>query len=145
VVEDRRAAPNASAADSQKLHRATEQAERLSDSLSHAWPATGHSPALFGCALPMDEVRENTRNRSSSLAALKRGMKPSHHLLTPGDDLMGAIRPGLRPSRRRRPARCRLPTMPIGAGANDRHCSALFWSERLSPFDQVARSPWRRR
>ncbi|MDP2731709.1 MAG: helix-turn-helix transcriptional regulator, partial [Hoeflea sp.] len=57
VVEIAEAAPNASAA-IVKLYRAyREQAGRLSD-LSAMLAREGHSPALAGARLPIDEVRE---------------------------------------------------------------------------------------
>jgi predicted transcriptional regulator len=136
VIEIAEAAPNASAA-ILKLHRAyREQAERLSD-LSSMLAREGHSPALSGAQLPIDEVREVLENRPNHHPALEEEAEAFHHLLKPGDDLMGALKAWLRTEHGVVVRSLPVATMPNWRRRYDRHSQRLFLSERLSPFDQL--------
>ncbi|MCY0149984.1 XRE family transcriptional regulator [Hoeflea sp. G2-23] len=136
VIEIAEAAPNASAA-IVKLHRAyREQAARLSD-LSTMLARDGHSPALSGARLPMDEVRETLETRPNHHSALEEEAEAFHLLLKPGDDLMGALKAWLKSEHGIVVRSLPVATMPNWRRRYDRHSQRLFLSERLSPFDQL--------
>ena len=136
VVEIAEAAPNASAA-ILKLHRAyREQAERLSD-LSAMLAREGHSTSMAGARLPMDEVREVMESSPNHHPALEEEAEAFHHLLKPGDDLMGALKAWLKTEHGIVVRALPVATMPNWRRRYDRHSQRLFLSERLSPFDQL--------
>ncbi|OCW56849.1 helix-turn-helix domain-containing protein [Hoeflea olei] len=136
VVEIAEAAPNASAA-ILKLHRAyREQAERLSD-LSAMLAREGHSTAMAGAKLPMDEVREVLEGRPNHHPALEEEAEAFNALLKPGDDLMAALKAWLKAEHGVVVRPLPVATMPNWRRRYDRHSQRLFLSERLSPFDQL--------
>jgi len=136
VVEIAEAAPNASAA-IVKLYRAyREQAGRLSD-LSAMLAREGHSPALAGARLPIDEVREVLETGANHHPAIEEEAEAFHALLKPGDDLMGALKAWLRSEHGIVVRTLPVATMPNWRRRYDRHSQRLFLSERLSPFDQL--------
>lgn len=136
VIEIADGAPNASAA-ILKLYRAyREQAGRLSD-LSAMLAKDGHSPALAGARLPIDEVREAMDNRGNHYPALEEEAEAFHSLLKPGDDLMAALKAWLRTEHGIVVRALPVATMPNWRRRYDRHSQRLFLSERLSPFDQL--------
>ncbi|MDZ7599915.1 MAG: short-chain fatty acyl-CoA regulator family protein [Hoeflea sp.] len=136
VVEIAEAAPNASAA-ILKLYRAyREQAERLSD-LSAMLAREGHSTSMAGAKLPMDEVREVLESSPNHHPALEEEAEAFHHLLKPGDDLMGALKAWLKAEHGIVVRSLPVATMPNWRRRYDRHSQRLFLSERLSPFDQL--------
>lgn len=136
VAEIVEAAPNAGAAII-KLHRAyREQAARLSD-LSVMLAREGHSTAATGARLPMDEVREVLESQPNHYAALEEEAEAFHHLLKPGDDLMGALKAWLKTEHGVVVRPLPVAAMPNWRRRYDRHSRRLFLSERLSPFDQL--------
>jgi predicted transcriptional regulator/transcriptional regulator with XRE-family HTH domain len=134
LVELAEAAPNAAGA-MVKLHRGyREQAERLSD-LSQLLAAEGRSVA--GARLPSDEVRDALERRPNHFAALEEEAEAFHALLSPGDDLRGALQGWLKVEHGIAVRVLPVATMPNWRRRYDRHSQRLFVSERLSPADQL--------
>ena len=136
LIEVAEAAPNA-AGGVVKLYRAyREQAARLKD-LADLLAGQGHMEALSGTRLPMDEVRETFEARPNHFAAIEAAAEAFHEALSPGDDLVGALRNWLKKEHglvvRSLPAHA----MPNLRRRFDRHSMRLFISERLSPYDQL--------
>src|SRR5690606_233533 len=95
LLELAEGAPNAAAA-VVKLYRAyREQADRLSD-LSALLAREGHATALAGARLPVDEVREAFEGRPNFHPTVEEEAEAFHKLLSPGDDLAGALKAWLR-------------------------------------------------
>ncbi len=136
LIEMAEAAPN-TAAGVIKLYRAyREQATRLSD-LTEMLARDGKVAALSGARLPIDEVRDVFERRPSYFAGLEGEAGAFASLLTPGEDLLGALKGWLKREHgivvRVLPAA----TMPNWRRRYDRHSQRLFISERLSPPDQL--------
>ncbi|MBV7516381.1 short-chain fatty acyl-CoA regulator family protein [Ensifer sp. ENS12] len=136
LIEVAEAAPNA-AGGVVKLYRAyREQAARLKD-LADLLAGQGHMEALSGTRLPMDEVRETFEARPNHFAAIEAAAEAFHEALSPGDDLVGALKNWLKKEHglvvRSLPAHA----MPNLRRRFDRHSMRLFISERLSPYDQL--------
>ncbi len=136
LVEVAEAAPNAAAA-MVKLYRAyREQAARLSD-LNQMLAREGRATALSGARLPVDEVREAFEGRPNHFAALEEEAEAFSKLLSPGDDLSGALKAWLKSEHGITVRVLPVATMPNWRRRYDRHSQRLFLSERLSPFDQL--------
>ena len=136
LIEVADAAPNA-AAGIVKLYRAfREQAERLSD-LSELLAREGHATTLSGAKLPIDEVRDRLERRANHFDEIDRAAEAFHETLSPGDDLMGAIKAWLRNEHGIIVRPLPVHAMPHLKRRYDRHSMRLFLSERLSPFDQL--------
>lgn len=136
VIEISEAAPNAAAA-IVKLYRAyREQADRLSD-ISVLLAGEGRSAALPGARLPIDEVREVLEARPNHFAALEAEAEAFSALLSPGDDLFGALKAWLKAEHGIVVRTLPVATMPNWRRRYDRHSQRLFVSERLSQHDQV--------
>ncbi len=136
LIEMAEAAPNTTAGII-KLYRAyREQAARLSD-LNEMLVRDGKVAALSGARLPIDEVRDVFERRSSYFPDLEGEAEAFVSLLSPGDDLPGALKAWLKGEHgivvRVLPA----VTMPNWRRRYDRHSQRLFISERLSPPDQL--------
>ncbi|MGF6253636.1 helix-turn-helix domain-containing protein [Ensifer sp. LBL] len=136
LIEVAEAAPNA-AGGVVKLYRAyREQASRLKD-LADLLAGQGHMEALSGTRLPMDEVRETFEGRPNYFAGIEAAAETFHEALSPGDDLIGALKTWLKKEHglvvRSLPVRA----MPNLRRRFDRHSMRLFVSERLSPYDQL--------
>lgn len=136
LIEVADGAPNA-AAGIVKLYRAyREQTERLSD-LRDILAREGHDTAAAGKALPSDEVRSLFEGRANYFDVLDRAAEAFHDRLSPGDELLGALKTWMRTEHG-----IVVRTLPVHAMPNlrrryDRHSMRLFISERLSPFDQL--------
>ncbi|MEX6507021.1 short-chain fatty acyl-CoA regulator family protein [Jiella sp. M17.18] len=130
------AAPNAAAAIA-KLYRAyREQHARLSD-LSDLFAREGRSTGLSETRLPIDEVRETFETRPNFFAALETAAEDFHRTLSPGDDLMGALKAWLRQTHDMSVRVLPVETMPLWRRRFDRHSRRLFLSERLTSADRL--------
>ena len=136
LIEVAEAAPNA-AGGVVKLYRAyREQAARLKD-LADLLAGQGHMEALSGTRLPMDEVRETFEARPNHFAAIEAAAEAFHEALSPGDDLVGALRNWLKKEHGLVVRSLPVHAMPNLRRRFDRHSMRLFISERLSPYDQL--------
>lgn len=136
LVEIAEAAPNAAAAVIKLFRAYREQAERLSD-LTELLAREGHTTALSGARLPIDEVHEVFERRPNHFTALEEEAEAFTTLLDPGDDLFGALKAWLRREHGIVVKVLPVATMPNWRRRYDRHSQRLFLSERLSPFDQL--------
>ncbi len=140
LVEIAEAAPNAAAAVIKLFRAYREQAERLSD-LTELLAREGHTTALSGARLPIDEVHEVFERRPNHFPALEEEAEAFTTLLNsglnPGDDLFGALKEWLRREHGIVVKVLPVATMPNWRRRYDRHSQRLFLSERLSPFDQL--------
>lgn len=136
LVEIAEAAPNAAAAVIKLFRAYREQAERLSD-LTELLAREGHTTALSGARLPIDEVHEVFERRPNHFAALEEEAEAFTSVLDPGDDLFGALKAWLRREHGIVVKVLPVATMPNWRRRYDRHSQRLFLSERLSPFDQL--------
>ncbi len=136
LVEIADAAPNA-AAGIAKLYRAyREQQGRLTD-LSDLLARDGRATTLAGARLPIDEVHETFETRPNHYAAIETAAEAFHATLTPGDDLMGALKAWMRKAHDVSVRVLPVQTMPNWRRRFDRHSRRLFLSERLAPADRV--------
>lgn len=136
LIEVVEAAPNA-AGGVVKLYRAyREQAARLKD-LAELLAGQGHMEALSGTRLPMDEVRETLEARPNHFARIEEVAEAFHQALSPGDDLIGALKAWLKTEHGLVVRNLPVHAMPNLRRRFDRHSMRLFISERLSPHDQV--------
>lgn len=136
LIEVAEAAPNA-AGGVVKLYRAyREQAARLKD-LADLLAGQGHMEALSGTRLPMDEVRETSEGRPNYFAGIEAAAEAFHEALSPGDDLLGALRAWLKKEHGLVVRSLPVHAMPNLRRRFDRHSMRLFVSERLSPYDQL--------
>ncbi len=136
LIEVAEAAPNA-AGGVVKLYRAyREQAARLKD-LADLLAGQGHMEALSGTRLPMDEVRETFEARPNHFAAIEAAAEAFHEALSPGDDLVGALKNWLKKEHGLVVRSLPVHAMPNLRRRFDRHSMRLFISERLSPYDQL--------
>ncbi|WP_144378853.1 short-chain fatty acyl-CoA regulator family protein [Mesorhizobium amorphae] len=140
LVEIAEAAPNAAAAVIKLFRAYREQAERLSD-LTELLAREGHTTALSGARLPIDEVHEVFERRPNHFPSLEEEAEAFTTLLNsglnPGDDLFGALKEWLRREHGIVVKVLPVATMPNWRRRYDRHSQRLFLSERLSPFDQL--------
>lgn len=136
LVEIAEAAPNAAAAVIKLFRAYREQAERLTD-LTELLAREGHTTALSGARLPIDEVHEVFERRPNHFASLEGEAEAFTSLLDPGDDLFGALKAWLRREHGIVVKVLPVATMPNWRRRYDRHSQRLFLSERLSPFDQL--------
>lgn len=136
LVEIAEAAPNAAAAVIKLFRAYREQAERLSD-LTELLAREGHTTALSGTRLPIDEVHEVFERRPNHFAGLEEEAEAFTSVLDPGDDLFGALKAWLRREHGIVVKVLPVATMPNWRRRYDRHSQRLFLSERLSPFDQL--------
>ncbi|WP_269933362.1 helix-turn-helix domain-containing protein [Aminobacter sp. HY435] len=136
LVEIAEAAPNAAAAVIKLFRAYREQAERLSD-LTELLAREGHTTALSGARLPIDEVHEVFERRPNHFTSLEEEAEAFTSLLDPGDDLFGALKGWLRREHGIVVKVLPVATMPNWRRRYDRHSQRLFLSERLSPFDQL--------
>ena len=136
LVEIAEAAPNAAAAVIKLFRAYREQAERLSD-LTELLAREGHTTALSGARLPIDEVHEVFERRPNHFPTLEEEAEAFTTLLNPGDDLFGALKEWLRREHGIVVKVLPVATMPNWRRRYDRHSQRLFLSERLSPFDQL--------
>jgi len=136
LVEIAEAAPNAAAAVIKLFRAYREQAERLSD-LTELLAREGHTTALSGARLPIDEVHEVFERRPNHFTSLEEEAEAFTSLLDPGDDLLGALKGWLRREHGIVVKVLPVATMPNWRRRYDRHSQRLFLSERLSPFDQL--------
>ena len=136
LVEIAEAAPNAAAAVIKLFRAYREQAGRLSD-LSELLAREGRATTLSLTRLPIDEVREAFEGRPNHFPALEEEAEAFSQLLSPGDDLFGALRDWLRREHGIVVKVLPVATMPNWRRRYDRHSQRLFISERLSPFDQL--------
>ncbi|MBD9622025.1 DUF2083 domain-containing protein [Ensifer sp. ENS06] len=136
LIEVAEAAPNA-AGGVVKLYRAyREQAARLKD-LADLLAGQGHMEALSGTRLPMDEVRETFEGRPNYFAGIEAAAEAFHEALSPGDDLIGALKAWLKKEHGLVVRSLPVHAMPNLRRRFDRHSMRLFVSERLSPYDQL--------
>ncbi len=136
LIEVAEAAPNA-AGGVVKLYRAyREQAARLKD-LADLLAGQGHMEALSGTRLPMDEVRETFEGRPNYFAGIEAAAEAFHEALSPGDDLIGALKAWLKKEHGLVVRSLPVHAMPNLRRRFDRHSMRLFISERLSPYDQL--------
>jgi predicted transcriptional regulator len=136
LVEVAEAAPNA-AGGVVKLYRAyREQAARLKD-LADLLAGQGHMEALSGTRLPMDEVRETFQARPNHFAGIEAAAEAFHEQLSPGDDLLAALKGWLKKEHGLVVRSLPVHAMPNLRRRFDRHSMRLFISERLSPYDQL--------
>ncbi|AHK43464.1 MULTISPECIES: XRE family transcriptional regulator [Ensifer] len=136
LIEVAEAAPNA-AGGVVKLYRAyREQAARLKD-LADLLAGQGHMEALSGTRLPMDEVRETLEARPNHFARIEEMAEAFHEALSPGDDLIGALKAWLKKEHGLVVRNLPVHAMPNLRRRFDRHSMRLFISERLSPYDQL--------
>ncbi len=136
LIEVAEAAPNA-AGGVVKLYRAyREQAARLKD-LADLLAGQGHMEALSGTRLPMDEVRETLEARPNHFARIEEVAEAFHAALSPGDDLIGALKAWLKKEHGLVVRNLPVHAMPNLRRRFDRHSMRLFISERLSPYDQL--------
>ncbi len=136
LIEVAEAAPNA-AGGVVKLYRAyREQAARLKD-LADLLAGQGHMEALSGTRLPMDEVRETLEARPNHFARIESVAEAFHEALSPGDDLVGALKAWLKKEHGLVVRNLPVHAMPNLRRRFDRHSMRLFISERLSPYDQL--------
>ncbi len=136
LVEIAEAAPNAAAAVIKLFRAYREQAERLTD-LNELLAREGHTTALSGARLPIDEVHEVFERRPNHFASLEGEAEAFTSLLDPGDDLLGALKAWLKREHGIVVKVLPVATMPNWRRRYDRHSQRLFLSERLSPFDQL--------
>lgn len=136
LIEIAEAAPNAAAAVIKLFRAYREQAERLTD-LTELLAREGHTTALSGARLPIDEVHEVFERRSNHFASLEGEAEAFTSLLDPGDDLLGALKAWLKREHGIVVKVLPVATMPNWRRRYDRHSQRLFLSERLSPFDQL--------
>jgi XRE family transcriptional regulator, fatty acid utilization regulator len=136
LIEVAEAAPNAAAA-MVKLFRAyREQAGRLTD-LSDLLAQEGRATALAGARLPADEVRETFEHRPNHFALIEEAAEAFHAELSPGEDLITALKDWLKKTHGIAVRTLPAATMPNWRRRYDRHTQRLFISERLSPFDRL--------
>lgn len=136
LVEVVDAAPNV-AGGILKLYRAyREQASRLSD-LAELLSREGRATSLAGARLPMDEVREKLEQRPNYFDGIDVAAERFHEALTPGDDLMGALKGWLKKEHGVVVRLLPIHAMPTLRRRFDRHSMRLFLSERLSMHDQL--------
>lgn len=136
LIEVAEAAPNA-AGGVVKLYRAyREQAARLKD-LADLLAGQGHMEALSGTRLPLDEVRETLEARPNYFARIEEMAEAFHAALSPGDDLIGALKAWLKKEHGLVVRNLPVHAMPNLRRRFDRHSMRLFISERLSPYDQL--------
>ncbi|OCP04890.1 MULTISPECIES: XRE family transcriptional regulator [unclassified Ensifer] len=136
LVEVVEAAPNA-AGGVVKLYRAyREQAARLKD-LADLLAGQGHMAALSGTRLPMDEVRETFEARPNHFPGIETAAEAFHEALSPGDELLGALKAWLKKEHGLVVRSLPVHAMPNLRRRFDRHSMRLFISERLSPYDQL--------
>lgn len=136
LVEVADAAPNV-AGGILKLYRAyREQESRLSD-LAALLSQQGHATSLAGARLPMDEVREKLEQRPNYFHEIDMAAERFHQTLTPGDDLMGALKGWLKREHGVIVRLLPIHAMPTLRRRFDRHSMRLFLSERLSLYDQL--------
>ena len=94
LIEISEGAPNVASA-LIKLHRAyRESQERLSD-LSDMLAREGHETRVASTRLPADEVRDALEKRPNHFARLEEEAESFIKLLSPGDDLAGALTGGM--------------------------------------------------
>lgn len=135
LIEISEGAPNVASA-LVKLYRAyRESQERLSD-LSDMLAREGHETRIASTRLPADEVREALEKRPNHFARLEEEAESFIRLLSPGDDLTGALKAWLRADHGIAVKVLPVEAMPNWKRRYDRHSNRLFISERLSPFDQ---------
>lgn len=136
LIEVVEAAPNA-AGGVVKLYRAyREQAARLKD-LADLLAGQGHMEALSGTRLPMDEVRQTFEARPNHFAGIEAAVEAFHEQLSPGDDLLAALKAWLKKEHGLVVRSLPVHAMPNLRRRFDRHSMRLFISERLSPYDQL--------
>jgi predicted transcriptional regulator/transcriptional regulator with XRE-family HTH domain len=136
LVEIAATAPNV-ASGIAKLYRAyREQHGRLSD-LSGMLAGEGRGTRLAGARMPIDEVRDVFENRPNHFAAIETAAEAFHQTLSPGEDLMGALRTWLRREHEVSVRVLPVDTMPNWRRRFDRHSRRLFLSERLGPADRL--------
>ncbi|MBP2235590.1 putative transcriptional regulator/transcriptional regulator with XRE-family HTH domain [Sinorhizobium kostiense] len=136
LIEVTEAAPNV-AGGVVKLYRAyREQALRLKD-LADLLAGQGHMAALSDTRLPIDEVREAFEGRPHHFARIEEAMEAFHTSLSPGDDLVSALKTWLKKEHGLAVRALPVHVMPNLRRRFDRHSMRLFVSERLSPFDQT--------
>ncbi len=136
LVEICDAAPNA-AAGIAKLYRAyREQQGRLTD-LSDLLARDGRATTLAGARLPIDEVHETFDSRPNHYAAIETAAEVFHATLSPGDDLMGALKAWMRSEHDVSVRVLPVQAMPNWRRRFDRHSRRLFISERLAPADRI--------
>ncbi|TCD16589.1 helix-turn-helix domain-containing protein [Oricola cellulosilytica] len=136
LVEVSDVAPNVASA-LLKLYRAfREGQDRLTD-LSDLLAREGHETKLSGARLPVDEVRDALERRPNHFATLEEEAEAFVKLLSPGDDLLGALKGWLRADHGIVVKVLPVATMPQWRRRYDRHSNRLFISERLSPYDQL--------
>lgn len=136
LIEIAEGAPNAAAAMIKLFRAYKEQANRLTD-LSDMLAREGHSTALAGTRLPVDEVREVFERRPNHFVSIEDEADAFTKLLEPGDDLSGALKGWLKREYGIVVRVLPVATMPNWRRRYDRHSQRLFLSERLSPFDQL--------
>jgi predicted transcriptional regulator/transcriptional regulator with XRE-family HTH domain len=136
LVEVAEAAPNATAAIVKLFRAYREQAQRLTD-LSEVLAREGHATALSSARLPVDEVQEVLQRRPNHFPAIEEEAEAFTKLLSPGDDLSGALKAWLRAEHGIVVRVLPVASMPNWRRRYDRHSQRLFISERLSPFDQL--------
>ncbi|WP_421853919.1 helix-turn-helix domain-containing protein [Oricola sp.] len=136
LVEVSDVAPNVATA-MLKLYRAyREGQERLTD-LSDLLAREGHETKLSGARLPMDEAREAFERRANHFVSIEEEAASFIKLLSPGDDLLSALRDWLRADHGIAVKVMPVATMPQWRRRYDRHSNRLFISERLSSHDQL--------
>lgn len=136
LVELSDAAPNVATA-MLKLYRAyREGQERLTD-LSDVLAREGHETRLSGARLPVDEARDALEKRPNHFAKIEEEAESFIKLLSPGDDLAGALKGWLRQDHGIAVKVLPVATMPQWRRRYDRHSQRLFISERLSAHDQL--------
>jgi predicted transcriptional regulator/DNA-binding XRE family transcriptional regulator len=135
LIEISEGAPNVASA-LVKLYRAfRESQERLSD-LSDMLAREGHETRIASTRLPADEVRDTLEKRPNHFARLEEEAESFIKLLSPGDDLAGALKDWLRADHGIAVKVLPVDAMPNWKRRYDRHSNRLFVSERLSPSDQ---------
>ena len=136
LVEISEGAPNVATA-LLKLYRAyRESQERLTD-LSDLLAREGHQTRIAQARLPVDEVRDALEKRPNHFARIEDEAGSFIRLLSPGEDLAGALKAWLRTDHGITVRTLPVETMPTWRRRYDRHSNRLFISERLSPFDQL--------
>ena len=136
IIEIAEGAPNAAAAVVKLFRAYREQAERLSD-LSDLLAREGKGMAVAAARLPIDEIRETFERRPNHFASVEAEAEAFHALLSPGEDLAGALKGWLKSEHGIVVRVLPVATMPNWRRRYDRHSQRLFISERLSPFDQL--------
>ena len=130
------AAPNVASAVTKLFRAYREQAERLTD-LSELLAKEGRTTTVAGARLPIDEVHEVFERRPNHFSALEEEAEAFTSVLSPGDDLTGALKAWLKSEFGIVVRVLPVATMPNWRRRYDRHSQRLFISERLSPFDQL--------